>query len=59
LGEAGEVCKLAPEQAAKLRETLGLFMAMPQNKLKTLLNDESWHSQILPIFTSIWTDVIA
>jgi len=35
LGEAGEVLglgKLTPEQAAKLRETLGLFMATPQKQ---------------------------
>jgi hypothetical protein len=40
-GEALGIGKLTPEQANKLREVFGLFMKMPQYKLKALLSEES------------------
>ena len=41
LGKITDVENVSPEQKARLREVLGLFMKIQPNKLKELLKDDS------------------
>lgn len=41
LGKITGVENVSPEQKARLKEVLGLFMKMQPNKLKELLKDDS------------------